>query len=86
MIITFNSLEEVKAYAKKQLEKTDYAILPDTNIANKVEFVHYRSFVRLLYLNPNYTPFPTEPTPIWNEPNMIVIGIQNQPNTDLPTE
>jgi|LakMenEpi03Aug12_release.lakeMendotaPanAssembly.Ray.scaffolds.fasta_scaffold196540_3 hypothetical protein len=85
-MITFKSLEEVKSYAKQQLEKTDYVVLPDTNIANKNEFVIYRNFVRLLYLNPNYTPFPTEPTPIWNQPNMIVIGIQNQPTTDIPTE
>lgn len=85
-MITFKSLEEVKSYAKQQLEKTDYAVLPDTNIANKMEFIMYRSFIRLLYLKPNYTPFPEEPTPIWNEPNMIITGVQNQPVTDLPTE
>ena len=85
-MITFNSLEEIKAHAKQQLEKTDYVILPDTNIANKTEFILYRNFVRMLYLNPNYTPFPKEPVPIWNEPNMIMPNIQNQPTTDIPTE
>jgi hypothetical protein len=85
-MITFKSLEEVKSYAKQQLEKTDYAVLPDTNIANKNEFVIYRNFVRLLYLNPNYTPFSEEPTPIWNEPNSIMSNTLNQPTTDLPTE
>jgi len=86
MIIQFKSIEEIKAYAKQQLEKTDYAVLPDTNIANKIEFIGYRGFIRSLYLNPNYTSFPIEPIPVWNEPNMIVSNIQNQPKTDIPTE
>jgi len=86
MTIQFKNIEEIRAYAKQQLEKTDYAVLPDTNIANKIEFIGYRSFIRLLYLKPNYTPFPEEPTPIWNEPNTIMSNIQNQPKTDIPTE
>jgi len=86
MIIQFKSIEEIKAYAKQQLEKTDYAVLPDTNIANKNEFISYRGFLRSLYLNPNYTSFPIEPIPVWNVPNMIMISTQKQPTTDIPTE
>jgi len=68
-MITFNTLEEVKAYAKQQLEKTDYTVLSDVNLNNKQEFVNYRSLLRLQYFNPNFTPFPIEPTPIWNNTN-----------------
>ena len=56
-MITFNTLEEVKAYAKQQLEKTDYTVLSDVNLNNKQEFVNYRSLLRLQYFNPNFIAF-----------------------------
>lgn len=82
-MITFNTLEEIKAYAKQQLEKTDYSVLPDVNLNNKQDFVSYRNILRLQYFNPNFTPFPIEPTPIWNDYGST-LGIE--PVTDLPTQ
>lgn len=82
-MMTFNTLEEVKAYAKQQLENTDYSVLPDVNLSNKQEFVGYRSILRLQYFNPNFTPFPIEPTPIWNDSESLLVS---EPNTDLPTQ
>jgi len=82
-MIELYNLEQIKAYAKQQLEKTDYAVLPDVNLNNKQEFLAYRSILRLQYFNPNFTPFPAEPTPIWNDYGSIS---GTEPNTDLPTE
>jgi hypothetical protein len=69
MIITFNTLEEVKTYAKQQLEKTDYAFLSDVKIANKAEFEYYRITMRDAYFNPriNFQFFPA-PKAIWENP------------------
>ena len=85
MIITFGNSEELKAYAKKQLEKTDFAVLPDVNLINKNDFVSYRDLIRIIYFNPNLgSYFPEEPEPIWG--NSISITNSTQPKTDIPTE
>ena len=84
-MITFNTLEEVKAYAKEQLEKTDYSILPDVSLTNKDDFVFYRNFVRMIYLNPKInSQFPQEPVPVWGESISTLTDIV-QPQTDIPT-
>jgi hypothetical protein len=72
MIITFNTIEEVKAYAKQQLEKTDYTVLSDVRIANKFEFERYRSEMRDAYFNPriNFQFFPA-PKAIWEGPENV---------------
>jgi hypothetical protein len=69
MIITFNTIEEVKAYAKQQLEETDYTVLSDVRIANKSEFEYYRATMRDAYFNPriNFQFFPA-PKAIWEDP------------------
>jgi len=82
-MIKLYNLEQIKAYAKQQLEKTDYAVLPDVNLINKQDFVVYRNMLRLQYFNPNFTPFPSEPTPIWKDYGSLS---GSEPNTDLPTE
>ena len=48
-MIKFYTLEEVKAYAKKLLEETDYAVLSDVSLTNKIDFIHYRNVIRLRY-------------------------------------
>jgi len=80
----FYTLEEVKAYAKKLLEETDYSVLPDVNLSNKNEFINFRILIRNVYFNPSLSfQFPDNPSPIWSKNSQI---INEQPNTDLPTE
>ena len=65
-MITFFNLEEMKEYAKQQLEKTDYAVLPDVRLANKNEFIAYRSLIRQLIIDPNLgNSIPEEPKVRW---------------------
>jgi hypothetical protein len=65
-MITFFNLEEMKEYARQQLEKTDYAVLPDVKIANKNEFIVYRSVIRQLIIDPNLgNCIPKEPKARW---------------------
>lgn len=87
MMLTFSTNEEVKAYAKKLLEETDYAVLPDVNLKNKNEFVYYRNIIRLLYTSPRLTAWwPEKPKAVWGEPVSLPIIIINQPDTNIPTE
>jgi hypothetical protein len=87
MMITFYTLEEAKAYAKKLLEETDYALLSDVNLTNKNDFVFYRNLIRILYISPRVTAWwPEKPQAIWGEPSNSPITEANQPNTNLPTE
>ena len=52
--------------AKTLLAASDWSVLPDVNISNKVEFETYRAQVRALVFNPVAEPvFPTEPQPVW---------------------
>jgi hypothetical protein len=85
-MIQFYTLEDVKAYAKKLLEETDYAVLPDIKLSNKSEFVNYRSLVRLIYFSPIISPYwPEAPKAIWKHSDDQENNA-NQPLTDLPVE
>jgi hypothetical protein len=53
--------------AKELISKSDWSVLPDVNLQNKVEFENYRSKLRELIVNPVENPvFPIEPDPIWS--------------------
>jgi hypothetical protein len=66
-MITFDNIDNVISYAKKQLAKTDYAVLPDVYLINKDDFISYRSILRQVIIYPNLTiQFPQEPKAIWN--------------------
>ena len=55
-----------KAQAKALLSASDWSVLSDVGLANKIDFETYRSTLRNLVLNPVENPtFPTEPTPVW---------------------
>jgi hypothetical protein len=55
-----------KEKAKKIIEKSDWAALPDVGLANQSEFIAYRVALRALIITPVADPvWPTEPTPIW---------------------
>lgn len=55
-----------KQKAKKLLEESDWAVLPDVGLQNSSEFVAYRTILRGLVVQPQENPnFPLEPTPIW---------------------
>ena len=83
-MIQFNNIEEVKAYAKQLLEKTDYTVLADVNLTNKQEFITYRNTVRISIFYPSINvQFPQEPDPIWGSSVNTVTS--TQPNTDIPT-
>lgn len=84
-MMTFNSLEEVKAYAKQLLEETDYSALDDINLENKKEFIQYRNTVRYYFFNPSLNvQFPQEPVAIWGEPVSTITTVV-QPQTNIPT-
>ena len=56
-----------KAEAKQRLADTDWSVLPDVVVKNKLEFETYRSQIRALVLNPVAEPsWPTEPQPVWS--------------------
>ena len=60
-------LDACKAEAKTRLANTDWSVLPDVVVQNKLEFENYRSAVRALVLNPVANPvWPTEPQPVWS--------------------
>ncbi|CAB4157286.1 hypothetical protein UFOVP683_13 [uncultured Caudovirales phage] len=55
-----------KEESKKRIANSDWSVLPDVKIQNKLEFENYRSTLRNLILNPVEDPdFPSEPVPIW---------------------
>ena len=57
-----------KAEAKQRLADTDWSVLPDVVVKNKLEFETYRSTVRALMLNPVASPvWPVEPQPVWSK-------------------
>lgn len=59
--------EPTKLKAKELIAKTDWSMLPDTNLKNKAEFEAYRAKLRELIFNPVANPvWPIEPTPILN--------------------
>jgi hypothetical protein len=59
---------ECKNKAKILIVNSDWSVLPDVKLTNKIEFENYRSILRNLILNPIEDPiFPVEPTPIWSK-------------------
>lgn len=53
--------------ARYELEESDWATLPDVNLANKEEWVAYRSALREIFLAPTTQPvWPTKPEAVWN--------------------
>lgn len=61
-------LDACKAEGKTRLANTDWSVLPDVVVQNKLEFENYRSAVRALVLNPVADPvWPTEPQPVWSK-------------------
>ena len=60
--------QNCKDQAKQLIANSDWSVLPDVNITNKVEFELYRTQLRNLIINPVEDPiFPVEPNPIWSE-------------------
>ena len=60
-------MDACKAEAKQRLADTDWSVLPDVVVKNKLAFETYRSEIRDLVLNPVADPiWPTEPQPIWS--------------------
>ena len=58
--------KECKREAKKRIADSDWAALPDVNLANKEDFSEYRATLRGFILNPVADPvWPVEPEPIW---------------------
>lgn len=55
-----------KETAKKYLEATDYAVLPDVELENKQEFIDYRNYLRQQYLYPSMGEVNPPPNPKWS--------------------
>lgn len=59
-------LEECKAKAKGLIAASDWAVLPDVDILNRVDFENYRNELRTMIRNPIRNPvWPIEPQPVW---------------------
>ena len=57
-----------KEESKKRIANSDWSVLPDVNITNKLDFENYRSILRNLIINPIEDPiFPIEPNPKWSK-------------------
>lgn len=84
LIVSNNSIVETKYKknnckdeAKKRIADSDWSVLPDVKISNKLDFENYRTILRNYILNPVENPiFPEEPNPIWIQPD-IIIGENN---------
>ena len=62
-------INKCKIEAKNLISKSDWSVLSDVKIENKIDFENYRSRLRDLILNPIENPvFPQEPEPIWIKP------------------
>ena len=69
--------DNCKYEAKKRIANSDWSVLPDVKISNKLDFENYRTILRNYILNPVENPiFPEEPNPIWIQPD-IIIGENN---------
>ena len=61
-------LKECSEQAKNLIASSDWSMLPDVKISNKLEFENYRFTLRNYILNPVENPiFPKEPQPIWTK-------------------
>jgi len=60
-------LNKCETQAQQLLSNTDWAVLPDVNLLNKLDFENYRAVVRGLAINPIANPvFPPVPTAKWS--------------------
>jgi hypothetical protein len=60
--------QNCKDQAKQLIANSDWSVLPDVKINNKLEFENYRTQLRNLIINPVEDPiFPVEPNPIWSK-------------------
>ncbi len=59
------------AEAEELLSQSDWAVLPDVQLANQSEWIAYRQQVREIRVDPPSTPavFPPTPPVIWATPN-----------------
>ena len=59
---------ECESRAKQLIANSDWSVLPDVNLQNKIKFENYRSQLREFIINPVENPvFPIEPDPIWSK-------------------
>ena len=66
-LIAYQPKQNCKNTAKQKIENCDWSVLADVNLANKQEFINYRSILRNYILNPVENPnWPDEPDPIWS--------------------
>jgi hypothetical protein len=67
IVIPPPTVEENKKDAEQRLSESDWTVLPDVNLANKVEWESYRSVVREIARNPQagYLKWPEKPQNIW---------------------
>jgi hypothetical protein len=71
--------EQTKNAIKQALADTDWSQLPDVALANKDQFVNYRSSLRFFLTDApaGYTP-PLPPEPIWTETSSTVVNANNE--------
>jgi hypothetical protein len=60
--------EQNKITATRKLEDSDWAVLPDVNLANKSEWEAYRAALRIIARDPQEgnIDWPTKPQNIWS--------------------
>jgi hypothetical protein len=58
-----------KRSAEQLLTQSDWAVLPDVDLANKADWASYRATLRGIARNPPIDPavFPTRPPEVWND-------------------
>jgi len=68
VVIPPPTLEENEQLAKKLLVESDWAILSDVNLANRVEWETYRAVIRLIAISPQEgnIEWPKKPQKIWS--------------------
>lgn len=76
-VLSIQKKQNCKNQAKQKIANSDWSVLPDVKISNKLDFENYRTILRNYILNPVENPvFPEEPNPIWIQPD-IIIGENN---------
>jgi hypothetical protein len=71
--------EQTKNAIKQALADTDWSQLSDVALANKDQFIIYRSSLRFFLTDApaGYTP-PPPPEPIWAETSSTVVNANNE--------
>lgn len=66
-LVAQQPFEDCKEKAKQLIAATDWSVLPDVGLQNKLEFEAYRAQLRALIVTPVANPvWPTEPSPVWS--------------------